>query len=364
MIALGCQGPVQKTTKANSTNETGKKTVNNDWFMPEEGDPHECTWMSFGASQKIWGRKLIDEVRQNLATVAQTIARFEPVVMCVRPEELKLAKSYFKDLTDIEFVECRLNDLWIRDHGAVFVLNESGERAAIDFNFNGWGEKQDYEDDAQVAAMMAQKSEVRLIETDLCLEGGGVEVDGEGTAIITESCVINGNRNPGWSKRDCEKELLATLGIEKVIWLPGVRDADITDGHTDFYARFTSPGVVVAHYDPDKTSPENELTLRQIKMLETATDARGTRLRIVPLEMPSSVRPKFENADFCAGYVNFYVCNNAVIAAAFGEERTDGEAKEKLQECFPKREIVMLNIDGIAAGGGGIHCATQQEPRA
>ncbi len=342
---------------------TGEKKLKNDWFMPDEGDPHKRTWMSFGANEEIWGRKLIGEVRKNLATVAQAIARFEPVVMCVRPTELALAKKQFASLENIEFVECPLNDLWIRDTGAVYVLNKAGDKAAVDFNFNGWGEKQEFKNDARVAAMMAKESSVERIKTDLCLEGGGIEVDGEGTAIITESCVINANRNPDWTKKDCEEELLATLGIKKVIWLPGVRGADITDGHTDFYARFTSPGVVVAHFDPDKSSPEHKLTLRQIEMLENATDAHGNKLKVLPLESPSVVRERFENDDFCAGYINFYVCNKAVIATEFGDSKTDGVAKERLQECFPNREIVMLNIDGIAAGGGGIHCATQQEPK-
>jgi agmatine deiminase len=341
----------------------GDKNLKKHWLMPEEGDPHERTWMSFGATEEIWGRKLIGEVRKNLATVAQAIARFEPVVMCVRPTELELAKKQFSSLANIEFVDCPLNDLWIRDSGAVYVLNEAGEKAAVNFNFNGWGEKQEFKSDARVAAVMAKESDVELIESNLFLEGGGVEVDGEGTAIITESCVINSNRNPNWTKKDCEEELLATLGIKKVIWLPGVRGADITDGHTDFYARFTSPGVVVAHFDPDVKSPENDLTLRQIEILENATDARGNKLKVIPLESPSVVRERFENDDFCAGYINFYVCNKAVIATEFGDPKTDGIAKEKLQECFPNREIVMLNIDGIAAGGGGIHCATQQEPR-
>jgi agmatine deiminase len=361
LLTASCIGVTRKASSQNPL--TGDKTLRKHWFMPEEGEPHERTWMAFGATEEIWGRKLIGEVRKNIATVAQAIAKFEPVVVCVRPAELELAKKQFSSLANIEFVECPLNDLWIRDTGAVYVLNEAGDKAAVDFNFNGWGEKQDFKSDSRVAAMMAGESDVELIETDICLEGGGVEVDGEGTAIITESCVINSNRNPDWTKKDCEEELLATLGIKKVIWLPGVRGADITDGHTDFYARFTSPCVVVAHFDPDKDSPENKLTLWQIEILQQATDARGKRLKVIPLESPSVVRERFENDDFCAGYINFYVCNKAVIATEFGDPKTDGLAKEKLQDCFPNREIVMLNIDGIAAGGGGIHCATQQEPK-
>ncbi len=336
--------------------------MNEPWLMPEEGDPHLRTWMSFGASQNIWGKKLHDEVRKNLATIAKTIASFEPVHLCVRPHERELAKQFFDDLTNIEFFECALDDLWIRDYGAVYVRAKSGKKAAVDFNFNGWGKKQQHQNDAKVAAMMAEYSGAPLLNTDLCLEGGGIEVDGQGTAIITESCVLNDNRNTDWTKNDCEKELGKLLGLEKIIWLPGVKGADITDGHTDFYARFAKPGVAVAHLDPDTDSPEYELTRRHLEILESATDARGQKLKVVTIQPPLTVRRRFENENFCAGYINFYVCNDAVIAPEFGDKKPDGLAKEKLADLFPDREIVMLNIDGIAAGGGGIHCATQQEP--
>lgn len=342
-----------------------RKPKAGDWRMPDEAERHARTWMSFGASESVWGRKLIDEVRRNLALVAQTIARYEPVTLCVREEERELARKYFSDLKNIDWLVCPLDDLWIRDHGAVFVVSESKpktKKAAVDFNFNGWGEKQKHARDAQVATRIAKHAGAERIETDLCLEGGGIEVDGQGTAIITESCVLNRNRNPDWSRRDCEQELQHLLGIEKVIWLPGVVGADITDGHTDFYARFASPGVVLAHLDPDEDSPEYDLTRRHLKILESATDARGQRLKVRSIEAPSSVRDKFANKDFCAGYINFYVCNDAVIAPEFGDRRTDDAARNVLREVFPKRKIEMLNIDGIAAGGGGIHCATQQEP--
>lgn len=334
------------------------------WRMPDEGERHARTWMSFGASKKIWGAALLEEARRNLALIAQTIARYEPVTVCVRDQERELARSYFKTLKNIEFLTCPLDDLWVRDHGPVFVSKSSGARGAVDFNFNGWGEKQAHANDANVAATIAASARVELLETDICLEGGGIEVDGKGTAIITESCVLNRNRNPGWSRRDCEQELQHLLGIRKVIWLPGVAGADITDGHTDFYARFASPGVVLAHLDPDEDSPEFDLTRRHLKILEAATDANGQRLRVITIEAPSDVREEFAGDDFCAGYINFYVCNGVVIAPEFGDRRTDEAARRTLAEVFPGRVIEQLNIDGIAGGGGGIHCATQQEPAA
>jgi len=330
-------------------------------FMPDEGEPHHRTWMAFGASKKIWGRKLLPEVQRNLANIALTIAKYEPVSMLIRPSDLGIAKRLVG--SKVELIACPLDDLWMRDTGPVFVVTESGEKKAIDFNFNGWGEKQEFYNDAKVAGFVADFAGTRYTKSKLILEGGGIEVDGHGTAIITESCILNDNRNPDVSKVECEKELRHLLGLEKIIWLPGIKGKDITDGHTDFYARFTKPGIVVAAYDPDPESFDHAVTKRQLEILRTATDASGRSLEVVTLEAPSQIRDKYASDDFAAGYINFYVCNDAVIAPEFGDKKADADAKRKLGQLFPDREIILLNIDGIAAGGGGIHCTTQQEPR-
>ena len=329
--------------------------------MPDEAEPHTCTWMAFGASEAIWGRKLLSEVQHNLATIANTIARFEPVKMLVRRSDLAVAQTLVHP--NVELIVAPIDDLWMRDSGPVFVTQAAGETAAIQFNFNGWGNKQEHTNDAQIAAKVATLANKPLLTTRLVLEGGGIEVDGRGTAIITESCVLNDNRNPNISKAECEQELMRLLGLRKIIWLPGIKDHDITDGHTDFYARFAKPGVVVAAFDPDPNSFDHEVTKTHLAILKTATDADGRLLKIHTLQTPSYVRPKFKNNDFAAGYINFYVCNGAVIAPEFGDAAADGDAKETLQKLFPSREIIQINIDGIAAGGGGIHCTTQQQPR-
>lgn len=169
-------------------------------FMPDESDPHQRTWMAFGASQKIWGAKLLPEVQRNLATIARTIARFEPVSMLVREADFALAKKLVGPT--VELISAPLNDLWMRDTGPVFLVTDAGEKSAVDFNFNGWGEKQEFALDAKVAELVAQRAGVKIIETDLILEGGGIEVDGDGTAIIAESCVLNTNRNPRVTKAE------------------------------------------------------------------------------------------------------------------------------------------------------------------
>ncbi|WP_196159797.1 agmatine/peptidylarginine deiminase [Reinekea sp. G2M2-21] len=331
------------------------------WFMPDESDPHKRTWMAFGASQKIWGRQLLPDVQRNLASIALTIAKYEPVSMLVREADMALARQLMGD--KVELISCPLDDLWMRDTGPVFVVTANGEKAAVDFNFNGWGKKQTFGNDAKVAAFVALRSDVPRIETNLVLEGGGIEVDGHGTAIITESCVLNKNRNPGVTKSQCEQELKRLLGLEKIIWLPGIKGKDITDGHTDFYARFARPGVVIAGYDPFPESFDHEVTKRHLEILNQTTDANGRKIEVVVLEAPATVRKTFDSEDFAAGYINFYVCNGAVIAPEFGDAVADAAAKRELQKAFPGRDVVQLNIDAIAAGGGGIHCTTQQEPR-
>ena len=332
----------------------------NVWFMPDEGELHQRTWMAFGAHKNIWGAKLLPEVQRNLALIARTIARFEPVSMLARKEDFSTARKLVG--TEIDLIICPLDDLWMRDTGPVFVVTENSEKAGVDFNFNGWGEKQDSGRDAEVAGVVAKKAGVQRVQTELVLEGGGIEVDGHGTAIITESCVLNSNRNPGVSKSNCEAELNRLLGLEKIIWLPGMKGKDITDGHTDFYARFAKPGIVVAGYDPDPNSFDHAVTRRNLDILRASTDAKGRKLEVVVLEAPSTVREQFASDHFAAGYINFYVCNGAVIAPEFGDLKADLAARQTLQRLFPERKVVQINIDGIAAGGGGIHCTTQQEP--
>ena len=330
------------------------------WRMPDEGERHAATWMAFGANDEVWGKRLKAGAQASLARIAQAIASVEPVHMLVNEEDYALASRLCGN--KVKLVVQPIDDLWMRDTGPVFVRKPGGALAGVDFNFNGWGEKQDYDDDALVAAFVAGRSGAAVLESSLVLEGGGIEVDGQGTAIITESCVLNANRNPGVSKARCEQELRRLLGIEKVIWLPGIAGQDITDGHTDFYARFCAPGVVAAGFESDPSSPERAVTQRHLDILRKATDARGRALQVVVLPGPGSVRPQYENKDFAAGYINFYVCNGAVLCPEFGDAPADRNTKAILREQFPGRDIVQLNIDAIAAGGGGIHCTTQQQP--
>lgn len=330
------------------------------WRMPDEGERHAATWMAFGPGPDVWGDTLQRGAQEALARIANAIAAYEPVHMLVRAADHDTASRLCSN--KVQLIVQDIDDLWMRDTGPVFVTSSSGQLAGVDFNFNGWGNKQQHEADAEVAAFVCEHSGVTRLPTKLVLEGGGIEVDGQGTAIITESCVLNANRNPGVSKAQCEAELKRLLGIDKVIWLPGIAGRDITDGHTDFYARFTQPGVVVAGIENDPDAYDHAVTRRHLAILQNATDARGRKLKVIPLPAPASTRPRYRNDDFAAGYINFYVCNGAVIAPQFGDTHADRHCQAVLREQFAGRDIVQLDIDAIAAGGGGIHCTTQQQP--
>lgn len=335
--------------------------------MPEESEAHSRTWMSFVANDYVWSKRQIPQVKKDLASLAKTIAKYEPVSVLVNPADKKEALKLLGDLKShnypIELIEVPIDDLWLRDTAPTFVYDEADNKIAIDFNFNGWGEKQEHYYDAKVAKFIAQKAGVSRIVSELVLEGGSFEIDGEGTAILTESSVLNDNRNPDFSKQEVEEELKALLGLEKIIWLKGIRGKDITDAHVDFYARFTRPGRVVVSRENYKGTYDYKVTRENIEILKKAIDAKGNKLEVIILDNPESFNESFGVRDFAAGYIGYYVCNGAVIMQKFGDKEADERAFKILQKEFPNSVIEQIAVDGIASGGGSIHCATQQEPK-
>lgn len=334
------------------------------WFMPEESARHKRTWMAFIASDTIWHKRQIAAVQGNLALLASTIANYEAVSMLVRQQDrataLQLLKNFPTPTYPIELIDCDMDDLWLRDTGPVFVINDKAEKAALDVNFNGWGGAQACHKDAKIAAFVTSSAQVLSMQAKLVLEGGCFEVDGQGTAIMTESCLLNANRNPHKTKADIETELKALLGLTKIIWLKGIKGQDITDGHTDFYARFARPGVVVVSRDTDPDSYDYQITRDNIKLLSAARDAQGRSLEVVVLDTPWDITTRYGIDEFAAGYVGYYVCNGAVIMQKFGDKRADEAARKSLAEVYPQHQIEQIAFD--ASGGGSIHCATQQEP--
>ncbi|MFS2092677.1 agmatine/peptidylarginine deiminase [Pseudomonas sp. Pseusp11] len=335
------------------------------WRMPDEADKHQRAFVAFGAQEAIW-KDFTPHVQEAIGLIASTIARYEPVTVFCREHERDLAEEHCGTL-NITYVTTELDDIWMRDTGANFVIDGEGGLGAVDFNFNGWGNKQRHAEDAQLAALVARTVDARHMRSELVGEGGGIEVDGHGTGIMTESSWINSNRNPDWSKAEVEQELKARLGLRKIIWLPGIKGKDITDAHVDFYARFVKPGVVIANLDNDPESYDHNVTLAHLEILKQATDADGRKLQVHTVSPPLNPRKSQfsrNNPDFAAGYINYFVINGAIIAPEFGDRAADTKAFDLLSELYPEREVVQLNIDSIAAGGGGIHCVTSHQPQA
>ena len=318
---------------------------------------------AFGAQRAIWGEFTAD-VQAAQGRIARAIAEFQPVTVFCRERERQLAEATCGS-HNVSYVVTELDDIWVRDFGANFVVNGAGELGAVDFNFNGWGNKQRHAKDARLAAFAANRyGAAQLRRSALIGEGGGIEVDGHGTGIMTESSWVNANRNPGWSRDRVEQELKAMLGLRKIIWLPGIKGRDITDAHVDF----TPASCGRVWWWPIWTPIRTLMTMQlpsNIWRSSAATDADGRRLQVHTLSPPLAPRDsRFSrnNPDFAAGYINYFVINGAVIAPEFGDPQADRAALELLTALYPQRKVVQLEIDAIAAGGGGIHCATNQLP--
>ncbi|MER8048146.1 agmatine deiminase family protein [Streptomyces sp. NPDC094032] len=325
-----------------------------------EWESHTRTFMSWPALESVWQEDL-RYVREDIARIARAVGEYEAVVMMARPDQLKAAQRACG--SQVEVIPLEVDDLWARDTVPVFV-EEDGAVTGVDFNFNGWGNKQRHENDALVGEKLLGKYRIPRVEAPLVAEGGSFETDGEGTLLITESSIVNDNRNRGKSRDRIEAELKDTLGVEKVVWLAGVRGEDITDAHVDSLVRFTAPGVVLldrAH--PSTPADSWSRSADQAKsVLSKATDARGRRFEVIDLPQPDLDRITGEGDDFVSTYANFYIANDAVFMPRFGDRKADGRAKGILQEHFPKRDIVPVPIDTIASGGGGIHCSTHDQP--
>ncbi|MET7871551.1 agmatine deiminase family protein [Streptomyces cyaneofuscatus] len=325
-----------------------------------EWDSHARTFMSWPALESVWEEDL-PYVREDIARIARAIAEYEYVVMMARPDQQKAAQRACG--SQVEVIPLAVDDMWARDTVPVFV-EEGGEVIGVDFNFNGWGEKQEHTNDARVGRTLLSKYRIPRVEAPLVAEGGSFETDGEGTLLITESSIVNENRNPGLSRDAIEADLVETLGVEKVVWLKGVRGQDITDAHVDSLVRFTAPGVVLLDQAFPGTPPDSwsRAADQAREVLSEATDARGRRFEVIDLPQPDLDRITGEGDDFVSTYANFYVANDSVFMPRFGDRKADDRARGILQEQFPDRDIVPVVIDTVASGGGGIHCATHDQP--
>jgi len=331
--------------------------------MPAEWEPHERCIMGWPTElrHEVWGEHYLLAMA-SYAAVAHAIAQFEPVLMLARPGEGPVARSYCG--RDIEVVEMPIDDSWLRDSGPIFLTHPDGRLAMSDFVFNSWGERYlPYDNDAAVGARLAEHFGVERFAAPMVLEGGSITVDGEGTLITTESCLLHPSRNPGLTKDEMTQVLKDFLGVEKVIWLIsglGLDEDPDTDGHVDGVGAFVGPGRVLLHMVRDPQHPDYENLLENRRRLET-TDAEGRTLEVVEFDRRS--RPVLiGDTPIVETYINSYFANGALIVPTSGT--ADDEAGlELLQEIVPGHAVVGVPCPVIGYGGGGIHCITQQVPQ-
>ena len=331
------------------------------YTMPAEWAFHAGCWMAWPRRVELW-REHLPAACDDYVRVAQAIARFEPLTMIADPAQATEARR--RCGPSIRVVSVPIDDSWLRDSAPTFIVGPAGARAAAAFTFNAWGNKyRPHDKDAALGERIAALAGLPVYRSELVVEGGGFLSDGEGTLITAETCVLNPNRNPGWTKAEAEAELRAMLGARKVIWLPGdVMDTE-TDGHVDGYVAYVKPATVLCEVVADPADPRYPIMAENRKVLEGETDARGRRFELLPIaEAPRTAVPDGQEG-YCRSYVNFYVANGALIAPAYGIPE-DAAVMDTLRRAYPDRSIVPVPLKDLFRGGGGIHCITQQEPAA
>ena len=336
------------------------------YYMPAEWYPHKCCWMQwpynnpnhngYGAIPS-WSHFDFEKGRLAWANVANSIVKFEQVKMITHPDEIRKAKKLLD--SKIEIIKFKIDDCWARDSGAIFLLNDKNMLGGIDWEFNGWGKFKPYDSDNKIAKFMIENSSAAYFKNQMILEGGSIHVDGEGTLLTTEQCLLNKNRNPKLSTKEIENNLKEYLNINKIIWLKNGTDEG-TDGHVDNIACFVKPGTILSLSCKDKNDPFYEKINENLEILKTSTDSKGRRLKIIELEM--SYKRLIPNDDEPSSYINFYIANNGIVMPSFEDEKADYNAKTIVQSIFPDRKIICINGIDISMGGGNVHCITQQQP--
>jgi agmatine deiminase len=321
--------------------------------MPAEWEPHAACLMEWPTVTRrdFWADRW-EEARRDYAAVASAIAAFEPVVMVCDPEQEAEVRHGCGE--GVEVVPLPIDDSWMRDNGPIFVRDGAGRVALVHFRFNSWGEKYlPYDRDAEVPRHVAAYLGMRRFEAPFVLEGGSFFVDGEGTLITTEQCLLNPNRNPTMSRAQIEQGLRDYLGVEAVVWLGlGQFDDRDTDGHIDGVAQYVAPAKVVLLAPEDPGDPDHPGGRDNLDRLRGARDARGRELEVIPFEtVPPGLVP----------YLNFYLPNGGVIVPV-ADRPEDEQAVERIAKLFPDREVVPVPGACLCYGGGGPHCITQQLP--
>lgn len=348
--------------------------------MPAEFEAHSGCWMLWPERSDNW-REGARPAQAAFAAVATAISRFEPVTVGVSAAQFEFARPQLPP--EIRIVELSYDDAWMRDVGPTFVVNSAGVRRGVDWRFNAWGGMRGglyfpWDRDDAVARKVLEIERVDRYRATIVNEGGAVHVDGEGTLLATEQCLLNKNRNPELSRTQIEAELAAWLGVRTVVWLGDGTFNDETDGHIDNLACFVAPGEIALTWTDDTRDPQYRISLDAYTRLMDARDARGRRFKVHKIPAPGPLKmtareargiltrdgakPRRAGERLAASYVNFYIANRGVVVPLL-DARTDRLALQRIRRLFPGRTVVGVPSREILLGGGNVHCITQQVPQ-
>lgn len=334
--------------------------------MPAEWEEHVATWMAFPTGNITFGpsgSESLEKYQRAWATVANTISRYEPVLVVVHPADLGMAQELLGD--GVEILVDHIDDAWVRDSGPTFVVDDAGGLGAVHWRFNAWGNGDylGFENDARIGGVIGRASGAQVRDSLMTNEGGGIHVDGAGTVMVTETVQLDPDRNNGWSRGQVEQELRTMLGVSNIVWLQRglARDYEQfgTSGHVDILATFTPVGTVLVHDQRDPSHPDYAVSRELIETIGSAQDASGRPLLVIPVPAPVTTHDIIGPVDW--SYINHYVCNGAVIMCAF-DDPNDDTAAAILAAAYPGREIVRVDARPMFECGGGVHCITQQVP--
>lgn len=335
------------------------------FWMPAEWYPHEATWLTWPKNTVTWPDGLVELVEQSYFQMITALLQSEIVKLLVDTEEVEkrvLAKleSLGVDCSNLTIIRQKTADSWIRDFGPTFVVNERGERRWCKWTFNAWGGKYAtvMKDDEVFYNPLIQDP---CYNVDLILEGGSIEVNGKGTCLTSEQCLLNKNRNPHLSKEEIEQHLKDYLGVNQIIWLKEGVEGDDTDGHIDDIARFVNENTIVAAYEGDRSNPNFDVLNENWEILKNAKTQEGHSWNLIKLPMPAPILDK-EGIPLPASYANFYIGNHVVLMPSFSDPK-DQEALQILKEAFPTKKVVEIPSRNVVFGRGTVHCLSQQEPK-
>ncbi|MCJ7606387.1 MAG: agmatine deiminase family protein [Thermoplasmata archaeon] len=340
----------------NAREEARGTPADGGFFMPAEWDRHAGCIISWPCRALTW-QGHFENAKRAYSAVIGAIGRYDPVTVVADPRTVQEARSRLGP--EARIIESALDDSWARDNGPIFLRREDDKLALANFKFNAWGNKGPWENDDKLPALLAERLRIRRYDAPMVLEGGAISVDGDGTLLTTEQCLLNANRNPDMSREDVEQVLASYLGIRKVVWLARGVEEDMTDGHVDGVAGFAMPHVVLAAHTSDDSDPNYVSLEDSVARLESATDAKGRALEVVRMVQPKPV--PVGGVSITPSYVNLYFANGAVVFPTYGI-REDDLARETLASLFPERDIVGVRVEHISIGGGDVHCITQQLP--